>query len=127
MAVLKAPVVRAKSASSPRTVFSVPMQPSWQRARACGESASKLKLSAIPVRRTPLRKGDRLIKFLSDRVVMLGFILGGLGTLLIVKGYLRRTFSYFEPGGDFLQARAERFNLLLLPSYGRFLACRSGL
>src|SRR5205809_6887457 len=39
MAVFSMPVVLFTSASSPRTVLSFAKQPSWQVARACGESA----------------------------------------------------------------------------------------
>ena len=47
MAVLSLPVVRLKRASSPRTVFWFVKQPSWQTARACGESAKQPSVSAM--------------------------------------------------------------------------------
>ena len=47
MAVLSRPVVLFKSASSPRTVLSFVKQPSWQTARACGESAKQPSVSAM--------------------------------------------------------------------------------
>src|SRR5438552_782797 len=65
-AVLLAPVL-FKSASSPRTVFWFVKQPSWQTARACGESAKQA--SANGMRRNA-RKGERFIKFLNGRVVV---------------------------------------------------------
>src|SRR5439155_14348981 len=73
LAVLPKPVVLFMSASRQRKVLARgKSQPSLQAscARAVGENASQAKLSAIPVRRRPDRKGDRLIEFLMDRVVM---------------------------------------------------------
>src|SRR5437667_2688289 len=65
-AVLLGPVL-FKSASSPRTVFWFVKQPSWQTARAAGESAKQP--SANGMRRNA-RKGERLIKLLNGRVVV---------------------------------------------------------
>ena len=47
IAVLPAPVVRLESAKSPRTVLAFAKQPSWQTARACGESAKQASTSAV--------------------------------------------------------------------------------
>src|SRR5207302_2273076 len=55
-------------ASSPRTVFSFVKQPSWQTARAWGESAKQASTSAV--RNKPYRKGDRPIDFPKCRVVI---------------------------------------------------------
>src|SRR6476660_3264362 len=60
MAVLAMPVVLSMSASSPRTVLLFVKQPSWQVARACGESAKQV--SANGMRRSA-RKGERFIEF----------------------------------------------------------------
>src|SRR5881394_2139870 len=65
MAVLNEPVL-FRSASSPRTVLLFVKQPSWQVARACGESANNARASAV--RNKPYRKGDRFIEFLVSEV-----------------------------------------------------------
>ena len=65
MAVLSKPVVLLKNASSPRTVFRIVKQPSWQAPRACGESASHPRAM-----RRNARKGERFIKFLNGRVIV---------------------------------------------------------
>jgi hypothetical protein len=55
------------SASSPRTVFWFVKQPSWQTARAAGESAKHASTNEMS---RNARKGERLIKFLNGRVVV---------------------------------------------------------
>src|SRR6266849_7966971 len=65
-AVLLGPVL-LKSASSPRTVFWFVKQPSWQTARACGESAKQASTSGM---RRKARRGERFIKFLNGRIVV---------------------------------------------------------
>src|SRR5438552_15435272 len=67
MAVLNEPVL-FRSASSPRTVLLFVKQPSWQVARACGQSAQQA--SAIAVKNKPYRKGDRLSEFLVSEVLV---------------------------------------------------------
>src|SRR6266436_565266 len=67
IAVLSSPVVLFKSASSPRTVLSLVKQPSWQVARACGESAKQTSTNVM--RRNSL-KGKQLFEFLSAKVVV---------------------------------------------------------
>src|SRR4030095_14369355 len=47
VAVLPLPVVLFTSASSPRNVLLRASQPSWQTARACGESAKQPSVSAM--------------------------------------------------------------------------------
>src|SRR6266852_2880657 len=65
-AVLLRPVL-FKSASSPRTVFWFVKQPSWQTARAAGESAKQASTNGM---RSNARKGERFIEFLNGRVVV---------------------------------------------------------
>ena len=67
MAVLKRPVVLEMSASSPRTVLKLVKQPSWQTARACGESAKQPSTNGM---RRNARKGERFVKSLNGRVVV---------------------------------------------------------
>src|SRR5437879_11427669 len=47
VAVFSLPVVLFKSSSSPKTVLSLVKQPSWQVARACGESAKQASTSGM--------------------------------------------------------------------------------
>ena len=61
------PVVRLKSASSPRAVFWFVKQPSLQTASACGESAKHASKNGM---RRNARKGERFIKFLNGRVLV---------------------------------------------------------
>jgi hypothetical protein len=49
-------------------VFWLVKQPSWQVARACGESAKQASTSAV--RNKPCRKGERLIEFLVSEVLV---------------------------------------------------------
>src|SRR6266481_4418540 len=65
-AVLSVPALFT-SASSPRTVLPFVKQPSWQVARACGESAKQT--SANGMRRNA-PKGERFIEFLNGRIVV---------------------------------------------------------
>src|SRR5207247_1561774 len=67
IAVLFMPVLFT-SASSPRTVFWFVKQPSWQVARACGESPKQTSRSGS--KKKASRKGDRPIDFLNGRVVV---------------------------------------------------------
>jgi hypothetical protein len=66
MAVLPSPML-FKSASSPRTVLSLFKQPSWQTARACGESAKQANTNRM---RRNARKGARFIEFFNGKVVV---------------------------------------------------------
>jgi hypothetical protein len=56
IAVLAMPTVLLKSASSPRRVLLFVKQPSWQTARACGESPKQPTVSAM--------RTDRIVVFL---------------------------------------------------------------
>ena len=47
--------------------------------------------------------------------------------LLIVEGHLRRRAAHLDLSANLLQARSERFNLLLLFGDRRFLFCSGGL
>ena len=67
MALFQMPLVRLKSASSPRTVFWFVKQPCWQVARACGASAKQVSTNGM---RRNARKGERFIKFFNGRVVV---------------------------------------------------------
>ena len=88
----------------------------------------------------PRRKGGRLVEFCinKDRVVI--FLVSlfveadclsalfdkeitGAQVLLIINDRSRNRFAQFELIAHFLEARSERFNLLLLLGYGRFLLC----
>src|SRR5437016_13714463 len=64
-AVLSVPALFT-SASSPRTVLPFVKQPSWQVARACGESAKQARASGMSSKGS--RQNERFIKFLDGRV-----------------------------------------------------------
>ncbi|PYL05628.1 MAG: hypothetical protein DME34_10975, partial [Verrucomicrobia bacterium] len=68
MAVFALPVVLFRSTLSPRDVLSLlRLQPSWQTARASGESPNQASMNGM---RRNARKGERFIKFLNGRVVV---------------------------------------------------------
>src|SRR5207244_13298872 len=68
VAVLSKPAVLFKSASSPRTVFSFVKQPSWQTARAFGESAKQASTSAMSSKAGGQQ--EQFIEFFDGRVVV---------------------------------------------------------
>src|SRR6266496_562801 len=82
MAVLPMPMsVLFMSASSPRTVFSLVKQPSWQTARIWGDNAKQASTSGM--RNKPRRKGERFIRFLNWRVVVFILLLFRKKRLLV--------------------------------------------
>src|SRR5437867_2380269 len=94
----------------------VELHVAWGAAQAAAaESTSAVATTATPAFNAclPMRIIEpRLIEFPMDRVVIfLGFIFcfRWVVALLIVEDHLRRRFSYFELGGDFLDLRCLLF------------------